>query len=90
MRAGPMTSHSNLTQPAGTDAIPSKQASFPGTYDFLSAFYRVRALPLISGGFYKLTVRGESQTYQVELRVTGNEVIRTMSGRSTQSLRRYA
>jgi len=70
----------DLTQPAGTDAIPSKQTSFPGTYDFLSAFYRVRGLPLTSGGFYKLTVRGESQTYQVELRVTGNEVIRTNVG----------
>jgi hypothetical protein len=70
----------DLTQPAGTEAIPSKQTSFPGTYDFLSAFYRVRALPLVSGAVYKLTVRGESQTYQVELKVTGDEVIKTNVG----------
>jgi len=41
-----------LNPPAGTDAIPSKQKSFPGTYDFLSAFYRVRALPLAIGASY--------------------------------------
>src|ERR1051325_5624936 len=35
--------------PAGNDAIPPKQRGFPGTYDFVSAFYRARALPLASG-----------------------------------------
>jgi hypothetical protein len=69
-----------LNPPAGTDAIPSKQKSFPGTYDFLSAFYRVRALPLAVGSVYTLTIHGESQDYQVEFKVTGTEVVKTSVG----------
>ena len=70
----------DLNQSAGTDAIPAKQRSFPGTYDFLSAFYRVRALPLSSGSVYTLTVRGETQNYEVEFKVTGTEVVKTNVG----------
>jgi hypothetical protein len=69
-----------LNQPAGTDAIPAKQKSFPGTYDFLSAFYRVRAMPLSAGSVYTMTVRGESQNYDVEFKVGGTEVVRTNVG----------
>jgi hypothetical protein len=77
--------HSNdfsldLNQPAGTDAIPPKQRSFPGTYDFLSAFYRVRALPLSAGSVYTLSMRGESQNYEVEIKVAGTEVVKTNVG----------
>ena len=77
--------HSNdfsldLNQPAGTDAIPPRQRSFPGTYDFLSAFYRVRALPLAAGSVYTLSVRGESQSYEVEIKVAGAEVVKTNVG----------
>ena len=77
--------HSNdfsldLNQAAGTDAIPPKQRSFPGTYDFLSAFYRVRALPLAPGSVYMLNVRGESQNYEVEFKVAGTETIKTNVG----------
>ena len=77
--------HSNdssldLNQPAGTDAIPPKQRSFPGTYDFLSAFYRIRALPLSAGSVYTLSVRGESQNYEVEIKVAGAEVVKTNVG----------
>jgi uncharacterized protein DUF3108 len=77
--------HSNdfsvdLNQPAGTDAIPPKQRSFLGTYDFLSAFYRVRALPLSAGSVYTLSVRGESQNYEVEIKVGGAEVVKTNVG----------
>jgi hypothetical protein len=73
----------DLNQPAGTDAIPSKQTAFPGTYDFVSAFYRVRALPLATGSTYNLMVRGESQNYQIEFRVTGTQVIKTNVGSFT-------
>jgi Protein of unknown function (DUF3108) len=73
----------DLNQPAGTDAIPSKQKSFPGIYDFLSAFYRIRAMPLATGATYSLTVRGESQDCQVEFRVIGNQVIKTNVGSFT-------
>ena len=37
----------DFNQPAGNEAIPPKQKGFPGTYDFVSAFYRARALPLV-------------------------------------------
>jgi hypothetical protein len=73
----------DLNQAAGTDALPSKQKSFPGTYDFLSAFYRVRALPLSIGAVYNLTVRGESQDYQLEFKVVGSEVVKTNVGSFT-------
>ena len=70
----------DFNQPAGNEAIPPKQKGFPGTYDFLSAFYRARALPLNDGGVYNFTVRGEGADYQAELKVTGREVIRTNVG----------
>lgn len=70
----------DFAQPAGNEAIPPKQRGFPGTYDFVSAFYRARALPLSDGGVYNLSVRGEGTEYQAELKVTGREVIRTNVG----------
>ena len=74
-------SAAEFNQPAGTAVIPSKTTvEFPGTYDFLSAVYRIRALPLTSGSSYSLSVRSENQNYQVEIRVTGQEVIKTNVG----------
>jgi hypothetical protein len=70
----------DMNTSAGTDAMPPKQNFFPGKYDFLSAFYRVRALPLAVGSVYNLTVHAESQDYQVEFRVTGTEVVKTNVG----------
>ena len=70
----------DFSQPAGNEAIPPKQRGFPGTYDFLSAFYRARALPLASGAVYNLTVRGQGVDYQAELKVVGRDVIRTNVG----------
>ena len=73
----------DLNQAAGTDAIPSRQGTIPGIYDFLSAFYRLRAMSLRAGAVYNLTVRGEAQTYQAEVRVGGTEVIKTNVGSFT-------
>jgi Protein of unknown function (DUF3108) len=70
----------DVNQPAGNEAIPPKQRGFPGTYDFVSAFYRARALPLAQGAEYSFTVRGESAEYQAELRVVGHESINTNVG----------
>lgn len=70
----------NLNQPAGNEAIPPRQRGFPGTYDFVSALYRARALPLAPGGVYDLTVRGQGVDYQTELKVVGRDVIRTNVG----------
>jgi len=70
----------DFNQPAGNEAIPPKQRGFPGTYDFLSAFYRARALPLAQGAVYDLSVRGQGVDYQAELKVVGRDVIRTNVG----------
>jgi len=70
----------DFNQPAGNEAIPPKQKGFPGTYDFISAFYRARALPLAAGGVYDLTVRGQGTDYQAELKVVGHDTIRTNVG----------
>jgi len=73
----------DFSQPAGNEAIPPKQRGFPGTYDFLSAFYRARALPLQDGGVYDLAVRGPGVDYHAELKVVGRETIRTNVGSFT-------
>lgn len=71
----------DFNQPSETAAIPSKHAGdLPGTYDFLSAIYRMRALPLAGGSTYVLSARSENQNYQIEIRVTGQEVIKTNVG----------
>src|SRR6266850_3151323 len=71
----------DFNQPAGTAAIPDKRtASVPGTYDFLSAIYRLRALSLTDGTTYSLSVHDENQNYQIEVKVSGREVIKTNVG----------
>lgn len=96
IREGGRTSDtsSEYNQPAGTSAIPPKLRSgeIPGTYDFISVLYRLRAMPLMQGGKYYFTVRSDMDQYDAELRVTGRQVIKTNVGsrrrarRSTFSL----
>ena len=76
-------SSQDFNQSGGTDAIPSKQRTFPGTYDLLSALYRARALSLTPGASYSFTIRGDSTSYLAELKVTGSEVVRTNVGSFT-------
>ena len=70
----------DFNQPAGIEAIPPRQRGFPGTYDYISAFYRARALPLAMGEVYNFTVRGDSGEYPAELKVVGKDTIRTNVG----------
>jgi len=71
----------DISQPTGTAAIPSKRmGEIPGTYDFLSAIYRLRALPLTNGSTYALSVRNENLSYQIEIKVTGQQVVKTNVG----------
>jgi hypothetical protein len=72
----------DYNQPYGTDAIPSKLrfGEFPGTYDLLSALYRVRAMPLTVGSSYFITARYENEEYQAEIKVTGKQRIKTGVG----------
>ena len=72
----------NYNQPAGMDAIPSKlrTGEFPGTYDLLSALYRVRAMPLADGSTYLITAQHEGDQYRAEVKVTGRQLIKTNVG----------
>ncbi|HEX8190979.1 MAG TPA: DUF3108 domain-containing protein [Pyrinomonadaceae bacterium] len=53
-----------------------------GTYDFLSALYRLRALPLAQGATYALSVRQGESVYDAEVKVTGRETLKTNVGSS--------
>src|SRR6266567_4152636 len=72
----------DYNEPAGTEAIPSRlrTGEFPGTYDLLSALYRVRAMPLTDGSSYLITVRNEGEEYPAEVKVTGRQLIKTNVG----------
>src|SRR5215813_7518939 len=68
-----------FTQPL--DPAPTgKQSAVPGTYDFLSALFRLRALPLAEGAVYRLNVRGGGETYQTEVRIVGHEPVKNNVG----------
>lgn len=51
-----------------------------GEYDFLSALYRLRALPLTMGSSYRFTARYDESTYDVELQVKEKKIIKTNVG----------
>jgi hypothetical protein len=71
----------DYNQPAGTDAIPPKlRTSFPGTFDLLSALYRLRAMPLANRDVYSITVREGGMEYPATIKVTGRETIKTNVG----------
>jgi hypothetical protein len=71
----------DFSPPAGTVAVTSKRMSeVAGMYDYLAAIYRLRALPLSIGSTYTVVVRNENQNYQVEIRVTGRENIKSNVG----------
>jgi hypothetical protein len=72
----------DYNQPAGTDAIPSRlrTGESPGTYDLLSALYRIRAMPLADGDSYFITVVNEGDQYPAEVKVIGRQLIKTNVG----------
>jgi Protein of unknown function (DUF3108) len=72
----------DYNRPAGTDAIPSRlrTGEFPGTYDLLSALYRVRAMPLADGSSYSITTLHEGDQYRAEVKVIGRQLIKTNIG----------
>ncbi len=75
------TSH-DFNQPAGLAASPSELSpgEGTGTHDFVSAIYRLRALPLSEGSTYYFSVRTENADYRAELKVTGRQVVKTNVG----------
>jgi hypothetical protein len=72
----------DYNQPAGATAIPPKYRAgeFPGTYDLLSALYRIRAMPLSDNSTYPITVLHEGEVYQAEVKAIGRQLIKTNVG----------
>lgn len=70
----------DYNQPAGSPPASSQTTFIPGTYDVLAAIYRVRALPLTDGATYRLVVRHENETQDVEVKVRGRQVVKTNVG----------
>jgi hypothetical protein len=72
----------DYNQPAGGDAFPARLrlGEFPGTFDVLSALYRIRSMPLAPGSSYLTTIRNENEEYRAEIKVTGKELIKTNVG----------
>jgi hypothetical protein len=73
---------SDYNQPAGATAIPPRlrAGEFPGTYDLLSALYRIRSMPLADASSYLITVLFEGEMYQAEVKVVGRELVKTNVG----------
>lgn len=67
----------------GNPAMPSTETNAaPGAFDFVSALYRLRALPLAPGAVYNISVQHGDRLYNAELRVTGRELVKTNVGSS--------
>jgi hypothetical protein len=68
--------------PVGADAIPNKLrfGEFPGRFDFLSAIYRIRALPLSERSTYYFNVVYDQIEYKMQLKVVGQELVKTKVG----------
>src|SRR5437879_6480133 len=73
---------SDYNQPAGAAAIPAKlhTGEFPGTFDLLSAIYRLRGMPLSEGSAFSITVRNEAQEYQANVQIIDRTLIKTNVG----------
>src|SRR5947208_5243828 len=72
----------DYNQPAGTDALPARLrvGESAGTLDLLSAVYRLRAMPLVAGSSYLMSVRNGDDEYQAQIKVSGRELIKTNVG----------
>ncbi|HVG39593.1 MAG TPA: DUF3108 domain-containing protein, partial [Pyrinomonadaceae bacterium] len=65
---------------AGANPANAVNSNFFGGYDFVSALYRLRALPLAEGSAYHLLVSDRSNQYDAEVRVVGRESVKTALG----------
>ncbi|HEX8130509.1 MAG TPA: DUF3108 domain-containing protein, partial [Pyrinomonadaceae bacterium] len=64
---------------AGVQPAPAVETT-PATSDFLSALYRLRALPLAAGAIYPIRAESDGVQYEAELRVMGRETVKTAAG----------
>ena len=67
---------------SATEYTPSKVGSgqFPGSFDFLSSLYRMRALSLEDKARYAFVLSKGGEAYDAELKVTGHRVVKTNAG----------
>ncbi len=68
--------------PANITAAPQTPGALVVSYDFLSAIYRLRALPLTQGATYNIPVQNGTTIYNAELKVIGSELVKTNVGSS--------
>jgi hypothetical protein len=84
IREGGTTSDSTseYNVPLGAEAIPDKlrMGEFPGRFDFLSVIYRLRAMPLSPRSTYYFNIVYDQIEYKAQLKVVGQEIIRTKVG----------
>jgi Protein of unknown function (DUF3108) len=75
---------SDFGAPPGPSAVPATQTAVApfGSFDFVSALYRIRALPLAQGATYAIAVQNGAALYNAEVRVTGRELVKTNVGSS--------
>jgi hypothetical protein len=71
---------SELVRHEGARATENAQELSAGLYDFLSAIYRVRGTPMAEGSTQRLSVRNGSDEYQIELKVSGRQSVKTKAG----------
>ena len=67
---------------AVVEANPTTAASgqFPGSFDFLSALYRMRALSLTDKASYAFVLTDNGTDYRAELKVKGHQLVKTNAG----------
>jgi hypothetical protein len=72
----------DYNQPAGTEAISVGQSAgeFIGSYDLLSALYRIRAMPLADGASYFLAAQHDGGLSNAEVKVVGRQMLKTNLG----------
>lgn len=74
------TKESQSSRDYAVNSEGASQSSIAGVFDFLSAFYRLRALPLTPGSSYSISVKGETDSYTIEVRPEDHESVKTSAG----------
>jgi hypothetical protein len=79
-RAHQLMRESGRTSEADRDYNQAAGTQSLGTFDLLSAIYRVRSLPLADGSAYYLTVQHQGDQYDAEIRILGRQMLTTSGG----------
>ena len=78
---GPTQASRDLSQPTTPAVNPIlRTGDFPGTYNLLSAIYRMRAMPLAEGASFSLNASAEGQSYDADVKIIDRQVVKTPVG----------